>query len=126
MYGTKQEIPGSQVGRSTIQQAISALENVRLREQHLYLDDPDAQKPLRSDFRIQTAEKLAKENEPKRIQNAQALKAAGTSAGESPFFFFLPVVLCQTQTLLRRHVHRRPAHQGGKLVASATIHKLTS
>jgi hypothetical protein len=50
----------------------------------LYKDNIEAQISLRSDNRIKVIEDASKRNEPKRIENSQALKAAGTSSGAHP------------------------------------------
>ena len=69
------------MGKSQVAQVISALENHRLLNQHLYKGDRDANTKLRDDVRIRTIESAAKHNEPKRVESAQKLKAAGSSAG---------------------------------------------
>ncbi|KAI0073663.1 hypothetical protein K474DRAFT_1602967 [Panus rudis PR-1116 ss-1] len=73
---------GTTVGRSAISQAISALERHRSENAHLYKADREAQVPLRLDNRVRAFEEAAKHNEPKRIAQAQVLKASGTSAGK--------------------------------------------
>jgi len=76
-------IPGSNVGKSVIQQVISALEDWRVNNQHLYRHVPEAQIRLCDDNRIRTLESAAKHNEPKRVDSAQTLKASGASYGKS-------------------------------------------
>ncbi len=44
------------------------------------MNNAEAQVPLCSDLRISKLEKAAKHNEPKRIEDSQLLKAAGSSA----------------------------------------------
>lgn len=80
-HGSSETIPGSVVGKSVIAQAISALESHRFQHQHLYKIVPDSQVGLRLDARIRRFEAAAKHNEPKRIESAQVLKAAGSSSG---------------------------------------------
>jgi hypothetical protein len=80
--GTTETIPGSNVGKSVIQQVISALEDWRVNNHHLYKHVPEAQIRLRDDNRIRTLESAAKHNEPKRADSAQTLKASGASYGE--------------------------------------------
>ena len=89
--GSSECIPGSSVGKSVVQQVISALENWRVNHQHLHKDDPEAQMTLRSDNRIKLYETASKHNEPKRVQSSQVLKASGTSSGESADLFFQDV-----------------------------------
>lgn len=79
---TSISIPGTRVGGSVVVQAINALECYRLNNCHKWLDNKETQKPLRDDPRIRELEKSAKANEPRRIEQAQSLKASGTSAGE--------------------------------------------
>lgn len=79
--GSKETIAGSNLGKSHISGVISALENYRVHHAYQHKDDPDAQTPLRNDARIKRFEKSAKQDEPKRVQQAQALKAVGTSSG---------------------------------------------
>jgi hypothetical protein len=79
--GSAETIPGSNVGKSVIQQVISALEDWRVSHHHLYKDVPEAQIRLRDDNRIRTLESAAKHNEPKRADTAQTLKASGASYG---------------------------------------------
>jgi hypothetical protein len=43
---------------------------------------PDAQTPLRSDYRVKTIETAKKHDEPKRVESSQALKATGSSSGK--------------------------------------------
>lgn len=75
------EIPGSNVGRHTVQSVISALEWERNRKAHLYRDVQEAQRNLRSDSRIKRIEAAAKHNEPARNRLAHAKRSVGTSAG---------------------------------------------
>jgi hypothetical protein len=75
-------IPGSNVGKSVIQQVISALEDWRVNNHHLYKHVPEAQIRLQDDNRIRTLESAAKHNKPKRADSAQTLKASGASYGE--------------------------------------------
>ncbi|KAG1877388.1 hypothetical protein F4604DRAFT_1680065 [Suillus subluteus] len=82
--GSTETIPGSNVGKSVIQQVISALEDWRVSHHHLYKDVPEAQIRLRDDNRIRTLESAAKHNEPKRADTAQTLKASGASYGNMP------------------------------------------
>jgi hypothetical protein len=81
--GAEKTIAGSNLGKAHIAQVTSALESWRLHHGYLYKDQPDAQVPLRSDIRVRTFERSAKHNEPKRIEQAQSLKAVGTSSGQS-------------------------------------------
>ena len=74
---------GTNLGKSHIIQAISALENVRKNTAHKYRQVVEAQLPLRQDMRISAFETSARRNEPKRIESAQNLKAEGSSAGTS-------------------------------------------
>ncbi|KAG1907694.1 uncharacterized protein F5891DRAFT_974358 [Suillus fuscotomentosus] len=78
--GSSDTIPGSNVGKSVIQQAISALEDWRMSHHHLYLGVPEAQVRLRDDNRIQKIESAAKHNELKRAESSQVLKASGTTS----------------------------------------------
>ncbi|KAI0073131.1 hypothetical protein K474DRAFT_261907 [Panus rudis PR-1116 ss-1] len=78
--GSDESLEGTTVGKSAIAQAISALESHRSENAHLYKADRDAQVPLRTDNRVRAFENAAKHNEPKRIEQAQVLKAAGTTA----------------------------------------------
>ncbi|THH17357.1 hypothetical protein EW146_g3440 [Bondarzewia mesenterica] len=78
--GSKETIPGTQVGYAQIASVISALEHWRSNHQHLYRDDPDVQRPLRSDIRIKMIEKSSRQSELKQIETSQALKATGTSS----------------------------------------------
>ncbi|KAH7904163.1 hypothetical protein BJ138DRAFT_964470, partial [Hygrophoropsis aurantiaca] len=79
--GSKKEvIAGSSVGKSQVAQVISALESHRRFNQHLSKLVPDSQIPLCQDIRIRAFESAAKHNEPKRIDSAQSLKAAGSSS----------------------------------------------
>jgi hypothetical protein len=81
--GSNTTLPGSNLGKSHISGVISALENHRLNHAYQHKEDSEAQITLRSDVRIRRFEEASKSNEPKRIEQAQALKAAGTSSGES-------------------------------------------
>ncbi|KAG1879431.1 hypothetical protein C8R48DRAFT_685646, partial [Suillus tomentosus] len=78
--GSSDTIPGSNVGKSVIQQAISALEDWRMSHHHLYLGVPEAQVRLRDDNRIRQIESAAKHDEPKRAESSQVLKASGTTS----------------------------------------------
>lgn len=78
--GLSDTIPGSNVGKSVIQQAISALEDWRMSHHHLYLGVPEAQVRLRDDNRIRQIESAAKHDEPKRAESSQVLKASGTTS----------------------------------------------
>lgn len=82
--GSSGTIPGSYVGKSIIQQAISALEDWRMSHHHLYLGIPEAQVRLRDDNRIRQIESSAKHDEPKRAESSQVLKASGTTSGRCP------------------------------------------
>jgi hypothetical protein len=53
-------IPGSNVGKSVIQQVISALEDWRVNNHHFYKHVPEAQIRLRDDNRIRTLESAAR------------------------------------------------------------------
>jgi hypothetical protein len=86
--GSKETIPGTNLGKSHISGVISALENHRLNQAYLHKNDAEAQITLRSDIRIKRFEELAKSNEPKRYAQAQLLKAVGTSSGERPLCKF--------------------------------------
>ena len=83
--GSIETIPNSTVGKQVISQKINALENWRVNHHHFYTDNTEAQISLRFDNPIQRIESAAKHNEPKRTASSQALKAAGTSSGESDF-----------------------------------------
>jgi len=83
--GSSETIPGSYVGKSVIQQAISALEDWRMSHHHLYLGVPEAQVQLRDDNRIRQIESAAKHDKPKRAESSQVLKASGTTSGQSAF-----------------------------------------
>lgn len=83
----ERSLTGSAVGVATIKQVISALEHWRFVNQSRYKHDPEAQRTLRADPQICAFESAAAHDEPKRIQMAQALKAAGTSAGEISTLF---------------------------------------
>ncbi|KAI0072908.1 hypothetical protein K474DRAFT_1711186 [Panus rudis PR-1116 ss-1] len=78
--GSDESLEGTTVGKSAIVQAISALESHRVENAHLYKADRDAQVPLRTDNCVRAFKNAAKHNEPKRIEQAQVLKAAGTTA----------------------------------------------
>ncbi|KAG1726040.1 hypothetical protein EDD22DRAFT_961520 [Suillus occidentalis] len=78
--GSSDTIPGSNVGKSVIQQAISALKDWRMSHHHLYLSVPEAQVQLRDDNRIRQIESAAKHDEPKRAESSQVLKASGTTS----------------------------------------------
>ena len=82
MPGSQRTVAGSNVGKSSISGAISALEKYRLNRAYLHKDDPESQITLRSDVRIRQFEEVSKSNEPKRVEQAQMLKAIGTSSGE--------------------------------------------
>lgn len=82
--GSKLTIPNSNVGKESISQSISALENWRFDHAHHYRDIPEAQTVLRSDARVKTIEKAKRHDEPKRVESSQALKATGSSSGQ-PF-----------------------------------------
>jgi hypothetical protein len=84
-------IQDSSVGKESISQAISALENWRFKHAHLHRDVADAQITLRSDYRIKTIEKAKKHDEPKRIESSQALKATGSSSGNAFVIFLNPL-----------------------------------
>ncbi|KAF8515912.1 hypothetical protein JB92DRAFT_3114490 [Gautieria morchelliformis] len=73
-------IPGTSVGRSVIQGAITALERERCRDAHLYRNVPEAAIPLRNDDRIRRVEASVKHREPERAAKSQTLKAAGSSS----------------------------------------------
>ncbi|KAI0071523.1 hypothetical protein K474DRAFT_1606805 [Panus rudis PR-1116 ss-1] len=88
--GSNELQEGTTLGKSAISQAISALEYHRSENAHLYKHDREAQVPLRSDKRIRMFEEAAKHNEPRRIEQSQALKASGTSAGMSCLPIRLP------------------------------------
>lgn len=87
--GSSDTIPGSNVGKSVIQQAISALEDWRMSHHHLYLGVPEAQVRLRDDNRIRQIESAAKHDEPKRAESSQVLKASGTTSGQCSFAHFV-------------------------------------
>jgi hypothetical protein len=82
MPGSQRMVTGSNVGKSSISGAISALEKFRLNCTYQHKDDPKSQITLRSDICIRQFEDASKSNEPKRIEQAQMLKAVGTSSGE--------------------------------------------
>ena len=73
--------PGATVGRYSIQQAISALEDWRTKNVHRYPNEVEMQRLFRDDWRISQLESLAKNIEPQRVAKAQSLKAVGGSAG---------------------------------------------
>jgi hypothetical protein len=87
--GSSDTIPGSNVGKSVIQQTISALEDWRMSHHHLYLGVPEAQVRLRDDNRIRQIESAAKHDEPKRAESSQVLKASGTTSGQCSFAHFI-------------------------------------
>jgi hypothetical protein len=91
MPGSQKTVTGSNVGKSSISGAISALEKYRLNRAYLHKDDPESQITLRSDIRIRQFEEVSKSNEPKRIEQAQMLKAIGTSSGNHFCRNFNPV-----------------------------------
>ena len=91
MPGSQKTVTGSNVGKSSISGAISALEKYRLNHAYLHKDDPESQITLRSDIRIRQFEEVSKSNEPKRIEQAQMLKAIGTSSGNHFCRNFNPV-----------------------------------
>lgn len=70
------------VSQSTIKVTISSLEYHRLRSQHLYKDDPEAQISLRTDTRVHDLEQSTSHRELEREKKAQKVKQSGTSAGE--------------------------------------------
>ena len=76
-------MPGTQVGSSHVSQCINALEHYRFNRQHQpnYMADPESRRPLRDDSRIKAYEKAAAADKPRRIAEAHARKAAGTTAG---------------------------------------------
>ena len=82
--GTGKAIEGTSVGHYHISQVISALEQRRRDQLHLYRhsEDQAVALELRRDQCIRVIEASAKHDEPKRIEKAQILKAAGTSAGK--------------------------------------------
>ncbi|KAF8525270.1 hypothetical protein BU17DRAFT_62960 [Hysterangium stoloniferum] len=69
--------PGTNVGKSVIKGAISALESYRKRHQHLYPHIVGSQVKLRDDIRIREIEQAAAHNEPNRHEKSQTLKASG-------------------------------------------------
>ncbi|KIJ40892.1 hypothetical protein M422DRAFT_256075, partial [Sphaerobolus stellatus SS14] len=80
--GSGDDIEGTTVGISVIKCTISALERQRRWEEHLYPDDPAAQKALRSDDRVKWIEDAMKHNQPQRVAQSQVVKAAGSSVDE--------------------------------------------
>lgn len=79
------------MGVSTIKAVISALEYQRRKDAHLYPNDIEADKPLRKDDRIRKIEAAVKHNQPKKVAEAQSLKAAGSSLG----VLYLFVIQCR-------------------------------
>jgi hypothetical protein len=82
--GSNEMIAGSSVGVSHVKGVVSALEFHRFHHQHEYPHDSAAQISLRSDSRITAFEKAVQHNEPKRADDAQVLKVAGSSSGACP------------------------------------------
>ncbi|KAI0311846.1 hypothetical protein OF83DRAFT_1177189 [Amylostereum chailletii] len=78
--GSTGQIAGSTLGKSSISGMISALEKHRKTNAFRYRAIPEAQIKLRDDECIWTLEQSAAHNEPKRIDEAQVLKASGTSS----------------------------------------------
>ncbi|KAI0088513.1 hypothetical protein BDY19DRAFT_906536 [Irpex rosettiformis] len=72
--------PGATIGKYYIQQAISALEDWRVKNMHRYPHEQEILHPFRTDWRISQLESAAKNTEPQRVAKAQALKAVGGSA----------------------------------------------
>ncbi|KAJ7745543.1 hypothetical protein DFH07DRAFT_977314 [Mycena maculata] len=68
------------IGVHSVKQIVSALENSRLNNQHLYPNIPEAQMALRLDLRIKRFESAAAHKEPQRVKMAHTLKATGTNA----------------------------------------------
>jgi hypothetical protein len=85
MPGLQKTVAGSNVGKSSISGAISALEKYWLNRAYLHKDDLESQVTLQSDIHIRQFEEASKSNEPKRIEQAQMLKAIGTSSSGNPF-----------------------------------------
>lgn len=97
-------IEGTNVGRWSLKQAISALEWWRFNHQSDYEGDTEAHTSLRNDDRIRAFERAASHNEPKRIQTSQTLKAAGTSAGLSLYVILSPLLIFSVD--IYRYVHQ--------------------
>ncbi len=75
------------MGHSHISQVINSLERHRKDHQHEleYQACAESLIPLRHDIRISTYEKGSRVDEPKRVQEAHALKATGVSSGMQEF-----------------------------------------
>lgn len=73
------------MGKSHIAQVINALEKHRLNHEHEHPPGHETRVPLRKDSRIRAFESASKHNEPSRVAKSQAIKAAGTTSGQSHF-----------------------------------------
>lgn len=101
------EEEGSTCSKSHIQQAISAIEDWRMKHAHLYADKREVQQPYHSDECISSLEDSVKRCEAERITSAQSLKAVGGTAGEWSCQYCLQclqltMVVPQTHTPLMR------------------------
>jgi hypothetical protein len=67
-------------------QVINALEKHRLNHEHQYPSDHEMRLTLRKDSCIRAFESASKHNEPSRVEKSQAIKAAGTTSGQSRVF----------------------------------------
>lgn len=81
--GADQFALGTSVGVQSILQAVSALEQRRFDDEHSWsrTQHPEAHVSLRNDKRIRTLEAGARQREAQRVDKAQKLKAAGSTAG---------------------------------------------
>ncbi|TFY74024.1 hypothetical protein EWM64_g9990 [Hericium alpestre] len=79
-HGSNETIAGSSLGMSHISGVINALEKNCKNFEHMYKQDPEAQKKLRDDARISEIERSVRHNEPRCNETANALKAGGTSS----------------------------------------------
>jgi hypothetical protein len=71
------------MGKSHIAQVINALEKHRLNHEHEHPPSHETRVPLRKDSRIRAFESASKHNEPSWVVKSQAIKAAGTTSGQS-------------------------------------------
>jgi len=82
---------GSRIGRSSLSQCLSALEQWRFNHQHeeIYKRCPESHVKLRDDHRIKTIETGARATEPERVAESQELKAYGVLNGALFFLLLL-------------------------------------
>lgn len=110
---------GSRVGISSIAQTVSALEDIRHKNEFRYKShpDPEVRIVLRQDRRIHDLEDSVRRNESKRAETSQVLKAVGSSAGE----LLCPLHLdCHVLTaLVRTQILTRSASSGAALCGAS-------